>query len=132
MRCSRPGVPGIAHGRASVAGSRRYGRNVVPSSAVGLGGELDPQVGQVGDLGQQPRLGAVGDVAVGEQHHRRAVGQRDPGRLDRGVEAVGRRPGRDHRGRGLAVPAEQGHVEVGLLGLGRHAGATGRPAARRR
>ena len=27
MRCIRPGVPGIAHGRASVTGSRRYGQN---------------------------------------------------------------------------------------------------------
>src|SRR5881392_363056 len=27
MRCSSPGVPGTAHGRASVCGSRRYGRN---------------------------------------------------------------------------------------------------------
>ena len=26
MRCIRPGVPGIAHGRASVSGSRRYGQ----------------------------------------------------------------------------------------------------------
>ena len=25
-RCSSPGVPGIAHGRASVSSSRRYGR----------------------------------------------------------------------------------------------------------
>ena len=31
MRCSRPGVPGIAHGRASVSGSRAYGRKT-PSS----------------------------------------------------------------------------------------------------
>ena len=31
IRCSSPGVPGIAHGRASVSGSRRYGMNA-PSS----------------------------------------------------------------------------------------------------
>ena len=37
MRCSRPGVPGTAHGRASVSGSRRYGQNsVLPSSLVWL------------------------------------------------------------------------------------------------
>ena len=29
MRCSRPGVPGMAHGRASVFGSRLYGLKVV-------------------------------------------------------------------------------------------------------
>ncbi len=28
MRCVNPGVPGTAHGRASVSGSRAYGRNV--------------------------------------------------------------------------------------------------------
>ena len=27
MRCSSPGVPGIAHGRARVCSSRRYGQN---------------------------------------------------------------------------------------------------------
>ena len=27
MRCSSPGVPGIAHGRAGVSGSREYGAN---------------------------------------------------------------------------------------------------------
>jgi hypothetical protein len=36
MRCSSPGVPGTAHGRARVAGSRRYGRNVLPSSPLGF------------------------------------------------------------------------------------------------
>src|SRR5437763_652681 len=34
MRCSSPGVPGTAHARASVSGSRRYGRNS-PSSPFG-------------------------------------------------------------------------------------------------
>ena len=33
MRCSRPAVPGTAHGRASVSGSRRYGWKVPPSAA---------------------------------------------------------------------------------------------------
>ena len=33
MRCSRPGVPGTAHGRASVSGSRWYGRKVAGSVA---------------------------------------------------------------------------------------------------
>ncbi len=32
MRCSSPGVPGRTHGRASVAGSRRYGKK--PSASV--------------------------------------------------------------------------------------------------
>ena len=71
MRCIRPGVPGIAHGRASVSGSRRYGQNSSPW--LGSVGERHRDVGQRVDVGQQPRLGAVGEVAVGEQDHRRAV-----------------------------------------------------------
>src|SRR3954453_9750745 len=34
IRCCIPAVPGIAHGRAKVSGSRRYGRNS-PSSPLG-------------------------------------------------------------------------------------------------
>src|SRR3990172_10603492 len=33
IRCSRSGVPGIAHGRANVFGSRAYGLNVAGSLA---------------------------------------------------------------------------------------------------
>ena len=37
-RCISFGVPGIAHGRASVSGSRRYGQNSgLPSASVWLG-----------------------------------------------------------------------------------------------
>ena len=84
-------------------------------------------VGQLGELGDPPRLGAVGEHAVGEQHHRRAVGDRDPDRLEGGVEAVAGRARRDDRHRRLAVAAEHRLQQVGLLGLGRQAGR--RPAA---
>ena len=40
---------------------------------VELGGERHRDVGQAVDVGQLPRLGAVGEVAVGQQDHRRAV-----------------------------------------------------------
>jgi hypothetical protein len=103
-------------GRAGTAGSgRRLGRGSARW-------RTRPQVGQVVDVGDQPRLGAVGQVAVGEQDHRRAVGERDPGRLDRRVEAVGRGLRRDDRHRRLAVAAEHRLQQVGLLGLGRQAG----------
>ena len=98
---------------------------------VGLGGEAGVDRGQLGDLGDPPRLGAVGELAVGEQHHRGAVGDRDPGRLERGVEAVAGRLRRDDRHRRLAVAAEHRLQQVGLLGLGRQARSTGRRAARR-
>ena len=39
MRCSSPGVPGIAHGRASVSGSRAYGW-CSPSPATANGTEM--------------------------------------------------------------------------------------------
>ena len=79
------------------------------------------------DVGQQPRLGAVGQIAVGQQDHRRAVLDGDPGRLDGGVEALGRAVARHDGQRRLAVTAEHRDVEVGGLGLGGQAG--GGPAA---
>ena len=94
MRCSRPGVPGTAHGRASVCGSRRYGQNTsVPSASRVVRRRwrtATRRSGSSSTSGIAPRLGAVGQVAVGEQEDRGAVGQRDPGRLQRGVEAVRR------------------------------------------
>src|SRR3712207_8690490 len=53
------------------------------------------------------------------QHHRGAVGDRDPGGLHRGVEAVRGRLGGHDRQRRLAVAPEHGLEQVGLLGLGR-------------
>ena len=121
MRCIRPGVPGIAQGRARVSGSRRYGQNS-PSwlGSVANGTEMS---GSAVDVGQQPRLGAVGDVAVGEEDHR-ACGTSSamPHRLERGVEAVAGRPRGDDRQRRLAVAAVHREQEVGLLGLGGQSG----------
>ena len=94
---------------------------------VRAGGELRVDGRQARDVGDLPRLRAVGEVAVRQQHHRRAVGDRDPGGLDRGVEAVGRRLRGDDRHRRLAVAAEHRLQQVGLLGLGGQAG--GRAAA---
>ena len=102
------------------------GRAVVVG-VVHLGGERHRDVGQRGDVGQAPRLAAVGDVAVAEQDHRRAVLQRDARRLDCRVEAVRRAVRGDDRQWRLAVAAVDGDVEVGRLGLGRQTG--GRAAA---
>ena len=97
------------------------------SVAFGVRGELRVDRRDRRHVGHPPRLGAVGDVAVGQQDHRGAVLDRDRDRLDRGVEAVGRRLGGQHRHRRLAVAAEHHLQQVGLLGLGRHPGA--RPGA---
>ena len=82
--------------------------------------ELGRDVRQVLDLRDQPRLGAVREVGVREQVDGRAVLERDPRRLDRGVEALRRRRGREHRHRALGVAPEEHHQQVGLLRLRRH------------
>ena len=64
----------------------------------------------------------VGDATVGEQDHRRHVFHGEAKRLEGAVEAVGRGVGGDHRHRALAVPAEHGLQQVGLLDLGRQSG----------
>ena len=90
--------------------------------AVALRRELDAKLRQVLDRGDRPRLGAVGEVPVGEDEHRRHVRRRDAHRLDRDGEAVGGRPRRDDGHRRLAVAAEHRLQQVGLLGLGGQAG----------
>ena len=123
MRCSSPGVPGIAHGRASVSGSRLYGRNSPPSPCANSTwiGSSSPIVGD------PPRLGAVREVRIREQVDGRAIRERDACRLDRRVEAVAGCRRSEHRHRRLAVPAEEHHQQIRLLGLRRHAGR--RPGA---
>ena len=119
IRCSRPGVPGIAHGRASVYGVaqvRLERRRRSPRANVGR------DVGERADVGDQPGLGAVRQIGVGEQVDRRPVLERDARRLDRRVEALRRRRRGDDRHGALAVPAEEHHQQVGLLRLRRHPG----------
>ena len=86
---------------------------------VELGGELHRDRCQRRQVGEQPRLGAVGQVPVGEKDHRGAVGEGDPGRLDRRVEAVRRGASRHDGQRGFAVTSVHGQHQVGGLGLGR-------------
>ena len=117
MRWARPGVPGIAHGPRAVL-----------VAGVGLEGlvrrlrEVRVDLRQRAGVGDPPRLARVGQEQVGEQDHRRAVADGDPRRLVGGLEALARRGGRHHRQRRLAVAAVDGHQQVRLLGLGRHAG----------
>ncbi len=78
--------------------------------------------GRSRDVRDQPRLGAVGEIGVAEQVDGRPVLERDPGRLDRGVEALRGGRGGNHRHRALRVSPEEHHQQVGLLGLRRHPG----------
>ena len=85
---------------------------------VELRGVLDLNLGQVVDCGQAPRLGPIGQIAIGQEDHRRLVDERYPCRLDGRIEAVRRGPG-GHDGHGrLAVAAVHGHHQIGGLGLG--------------
>ena len=88
---------------------------------------LDGDLRQARHVGDPPRLGAVGHVAVAQHDHRGHVADRDPPCLAGHVEAVGRAARGQHRQRALAVAAEEGLEQVGLLGLGGHAGARAGP-----
>ena len=122
MRCIRPGVPGSAHGLAKVSGSRQVGPEhlgAVGHDLVELGGKLEVRrdVMQIRDVGDQPRLGPIGEVPIREQYHRGPVLQGDPGGFDGHVKTVaGSARGKD-RQRSLTVPAEYRVQQVRLLGL---------------
>ena len=109
--------PGSGEGRGipQVGPERRH--PVV--GVVGVLRELDADLGQLGDVWDPPGLGAVGQVAVGEQEHRRAVLEGDPCRLDRRLEAVTGGACRDDRHGRLAVAAVHREQQVALFGLGR-------------
>jgi hypothetical protein len=122
------GGAGTAQGRARslVAEVGPEGPGAVLGRVVGLGGEGTSMSGRSVDVGEPPGLGAVGQVAVGEEEDRRPVLDGDADRLDGRLEAVrGRHGGHDGHGR-LAVAAVHGVEEVGLLGLG---GQSGRGSA---
>ena len=69
-----------------------------------------------------PRLGGIGDVAIGQQDDRGHVLHRDAAGLDRAFEGIGRAARGDHRQRRVAVATIDRLVEVRLLGLGRQPG----------
>ena len=82
------------------------------------GGEAGFDFRHVGHLGDAEQLGAVAEVAVGEQDDGGHVLQGDLGGVEGPVEAVGAGGGgHDHEG-SLAVAAVKRLVQVALLGLG--------------
>ena len=126
MRCSRPGVPGTAHGRARVAGSRCRGGSRAASVRPGTA-----DVGQVVDVGHPPRLGAGGQEGVGQVDDRGHVLEGDADGLEGDRRSTrpawpGRRPGSASRrcartGPGAGRPARSWSA----------CRSTGRPAGRR-
>ena len=89
--------------------------------AVLLGQELCRERGIVRRIWHQPRLGRVGDVAIGQQDHRGHELDRDTARFDGAVERIRWTARGDHRHRRIAIAAVDRLIEVGLLGLGRQA-----------
>ena len=70
----------------SLVGPKLFGAVVV--GVVGNCGEVRIDCGQGLEVGQTPGLGAVGEVAVGQQEHRGAIRDRNAGRFDRGIETI--------------------------------------------
>ncbi len=126
IRCSRPGVPGIAHGRARVSASRLYGRK--PPS---------PSLGVVANSVEMSLRAPTSGMSHGsEPFARYASDRRKTGvryliairaasiaasKHPAGVEAATTGTGR------LGVPPEHHHQEIRLLRLGRHARGGPRP-----
>ena len=94
-----------------------------------LGQELCRERFERGRIGHFPRLGGIGDIAIGEQHDGGHILHRDAARLDRHLEGIARAAGGNHRHRCIAIAAIDRLVEIALLGLGRQ--ACGRAAALR-
>jgi hypothetical protein len=102
-------------------------------AGVGLEGPFSPRRVLNRDFGQGfqgrqfPGFGRIGQVPVRQVNDRGHVGEGQPDGLDRRFKTVRRALGGDHRHGGLAVAAEHRLQQVGLLGLGRHAGGGARP-----
>ena len=73
MRCSSPGVPGTAHGLASVSSSRRYGQNSSEPS-----GEFGPVANAGSNVGSVPASGTChgSDPLASEPSDSRITGVR--------------------------------------------------------
>ena len=94
--------------------------------AVGLGQIVGLVVGDGREIGRDvlanffevrlfKRLDARGDALVGEDKNGRAVFARNVDGLDRGVKTIFHARRREHDSRRIAVTAEAGDVQVGLL-----------------
>ncbi len=79
--------------------------------------------GEAGHVGNPPRLGAVGDVAVGQQEHGHHELDRDPPGFLSDVETIGWAAGGQYGEGAFAIAAEEGLQQIRLLGFGRQSRA---------
>ena len=121
MRCSSPGVPGIAHGTRERLGIAPVGMEILR-----IRFEVHGNFGKIRDARNFPGLRAVRQISVGKNDDRHHVFDRDAGGFHRDPEAVAGRCRRENRNRSFGVAAKERLQQVGLLGLGRQ---TGRRAA---
>ena len=109
--------PRTSH-RLRAAQEREEDRVSLGIDSIGLFGEVRRECWQVVDIGDQPRLRAIGEIGVGQQDHRSPIGHRQSSRFHRRVEALRRRGGGHNRERRLSVAPEERLEEVRLLSLG--------------
>ena len=93
----------------------------------GIGAKLDGLLPQLADVGDEPGLGAAGEIGVRQDHHRRHVLDGELERLDHRVEAIARRGGGQYGHGTVGVAPRQRKQQIPLLGLGRHAGRRAGP-----
>ena len=79
---------------------------------------LDDDLAQAAGIGNQPRLRAIGQIAITENHHRGHVLHGDGGGLDGRLEAIGGGAGGDHGHGAFTMPPQDCLEEIGLFGLG--------------
>ena len=84
--------------------------------------EFDRDGRNVLHLGNAPRFGAVGQIAVGKDNYRNHVFQCDTGGFQGNPEAVTGGSRGKHGNRGFRVAAKKRLEQIRLLGLGRQAG----------
>ncbi len=112
--------PGRSRNRPRSGASLRIPHEGV--EALRIGAERHGEAGQGCRVREPPRFRGVREVAVDEEHDRSHELRGQPHGFDRDLEAIHRRGSRHHGKRGITVAAVHGLKEIGLFGLGRHAG----------
>ena len=124
VRLLQPPDP-VLHGRSSRHDPRAREGHIVSEvrlKPLRIGPELDVHLREVLDLRNPPRLRAVRKIPVRQDKDRDHVVRGDAHRVERDVEAVGGRAGRQDAGRRIGVAPEHRLEKVGLLRLGRKTG----------